>query len=171
MKFSGPGVLDLVERNLRIARKRLTELPVYCGNEPTFGELHGWVFEQTVQWCLLRELAALGLKPKVEEQVKLVGRAKVDFRIGRVMVELKSGGLFSMADVGKYRRYRQTAESLGYRYLFVSKYEDCERYRPGIQKGIGRGNVFVLNQPDHWKRFVQAVRKELLSGCVPSHGG
>lgn len=164
MKFSGLSVLDLVEKNLRIARKKLAELPVYCGNEPTFGDLHGWVFEQTVQWCLLHELATFGLKPEIEEQVKLTGRAKVDFRVGRVMVELKTGGLFSMGDVAKYRRYRQTAESLGYRYLFVSKYEDCERYQPRILKGIGRENVFNLNQPNHWKRFVQAVRKELLRG-------
>jgi len=136
-------------------------------------------FEQTVQSCLLKELAALGLKPSTDEQIKLPkGRAKADLRIGHVVVEIKTSGLFGMSHVQKYRTYRRQLESAGYRYLFFTAYEGYLPCRRGLMDAVGRRNVFLLDLPGHWPRFIKTVAEEIQknspatrSARTARHGG
>jgi len=163
MKYTPEMIVEITERNLRLARRKLAELPIHCGRVPAISGLHGWVYEQTIQFCLLKELAALRVKPEVDEQIKLGGRAKADFRLNHVLVEVKTSGLFGMSEVQKYRKYRRWAEQAGCRYLFVSAYEGYLPYRRGICDAVGRKNVFLLDQPGHWSRLVSCLAKELKS--------
>ena len=71
MKYTAQAIAELAENSLELAKTKLAELPIYCGHEPTFAGLHGWVYEQTIQFCLLEELSEYGLKPDVEEQARL----------------------------------------------------------------------------------------------------
>ena len=143
------------------AKAKLSEIDVYCGNEPTFAGLAGWVFEQTVQHCLARELQAQGLVTGIEEQTSLGGRARADLTIGRLAIELKTRGLFGAKDVERYAKYRAAAEHRGYRYLFVTMQETHVPYRDGIIKAVGKDNVFVLGDGDQWSRLVDVVAAHL----------
>ena len=64
--FYEKTIRELYERNLALAKAKLTELPVHCGHVPNFGGLNGWVFEQTIQYCLQKEIEAEGIKPTSE---------------------------------------------------------------------------------------------------------
>jgi len=161
MKYDAKKISEMTETNLRLAKMRLAELPICCGREPSIAGLHGWVFEQTLQFCIREELAEHGLSPDVEEQVGIGGRAKADFRLAHVLIEVKTRGLFGMADVQKYGKYREQAEGRGYRYLFVTASETHEPYRRGIIEALGQSNVFILAQPGEWERLVTTIVQEL----------
>ena len=159
--FDARRILDMTKRNHAAAKRLLSGLPVACGHAPEIAGLHGWVFEQTVQFCLRRELKAKGLQPEFGEQVPLGGRARADLGIGRILVEIKTSGLFDIGSVEKYRRYRAAAEENGCRYLFLSAHETYKPYRDGIVGALGRENVFMLTEPRGWQGFVGTVVKEL----------
>lgn len=64
-------VCSLYREMLEKATCGLKELPVFCGKEPVFSGLGGWVFEQTVRKCIRDSLASRGADLAVEEQVSL----------------------------------------------------------------------------------------------------
>ncbi len=45
-------IQTLHQANLKDAQARLSGLEVFCGCPAAFGGLNGWVFEQTIQFCL-----------------------------------------------------------------------------------------------------------------------
>jgi hypothetical protein len=163
MKYDIKEIRQPYEENLQVAQNKIREIPVYSGWPPEISGLHGWVFEQTIQYCLLRELREKGLTPKPQEQFKLCGRARADLKLNHILVEIKTSGLFGMADVQKYRKYRNWAESpeQGFRYLFLTDDETYGPYKTGIIDAVGLENVFFLEQPGDWQRFVETVTKEL----------
>jgi hypothetical protein len=163
MKYDADTIRHLSEKNLDDARTKLKDIQVCCGRQPEIPGLHGWVFEQTIQYCLLQELSEEGLVPETKEQVPLCGRARADLKLNHILVEIKTSGLFGMSDVQKYRMYRKWAESpkQGFRYLFLTDDETYGPYKTGIIDAVGQENVFFLEQPEDWKRFVVTVAKEL----------
>ena len=47
--YSEDQIDKLFRSNHQLAVSNLAKLPVYCGTEPDFGQLTGWVYEQTIQ--------------------------------------------------------------------------------------------------------------------------
>ena len=115
--FDEDAIWALFYSNLKQAKAYLATLKVYCGKEPVFAGLSGWVFEQTIQHCIWGELENKGAKLTIAEQVSLGGRAKADLAVGNVAIEIKMSGLFGLGDVHRYRQYRRAAEE-----------EDCGTY-------------------------------------------
>jgi hypothetical protein len=69
--FTENKIYELYETNHRAAADKLKQIPVYCGNEPSFTGLNGWVFEQTIQYCIKKELKAKRIKTETIEQAQL----------------------------------------------------------------------------------------------------
>jgi len=153
-RFDENAILTLFESSLKQAKANLADLKVYCGKEPGFAGLSGWVFEQTIQHCLRQELEAHGAAPTITEQVSLGGRAKADLAVGNAAIEIKTSGLFELDAVHRYREYRRAAQEKGLRYIFLSRQETYRPYRDGIIKALGQSNVFYLNERGDWERFV-----------------
>lgn len=164
--FDTDRILELTEKNLILAESKLSELSFCRGEKPQITGLSGWVFEQVIKTCLLRELRALKLRTAAEQQVRLMSRARVDLRVNKVLIEIKRAGLFGLDSVRKYRSYQRNAESLGYRYLFLTAGENYLPYRRAIQHALGAENVFFLDRPGHWRRFVATVAREIRQETV-----
>ena len=156
MNYDEDKVEKLYQENLRHASRLLASLPVADGREPSPHTLSGWVYEQTIRHCLCAELAAQGLSPKVEEQMALSGRAKVDLLVGTAAVEIKALGSFGH-DAEKYTRYRAKAESKGWAYLYVTRCESYEPYRLATVDAFGKARAFFLDTAGDWERFVREV--------------
>ena len=152
----------LFHSNHQRAIRKLAELPVYCGTEPDFGRLTGWVYEQTIQYCIRQELEARRVKADIKEHVSLRGRVKADLKVNGVAIEVKHNGLFGPGDAAKYQDYKKAASAKGWAYLFITGGESHRPYRTGITKALGRKNVFFLDTNGDWKRFVR--RREELAG-------
>jgi hypothetical protein len=150
-------VLELYESSLATAVRKLAEIPTFCGNEPSFTGLRGWVFEQTIQYCLRRELKARKVEVEIGEQEKLQSRIKADLRIGCAAIEIKLSGFYTRAAITKYKEYRRVANALGLEYLFITGSEGYLAYRDGIAKALGKGNVFFLDTSGEWRRFIDRV--------------
>ena len=158
--YASEEVDALYLRSLSQAKKALSRLTVCSENELKSKGLSGWVFEQTIQFCLRKELTHLGLKPEVEEQVKLGNRAVGDLRVGRAVVEIKKSGLFSPDGAKRYRKHRRYAEELGCKYLFFTGVESHRPYRDAICEAIGRKHVYFLEDgTSEWVRFVKVVAR------------
>ncbi len=155
--FDYAKIWELYKRNLQQAKDKLAELEVFCNHAPKFGGLGGWIFEQTIQFCLRKELEARRIKAEFQEQIPLKGRVKADLGVGTLAIEVKSAGLFSKDDAERYGRYKQAAEDKGLEYLFVTSGESNAGYRKGIIEAIGTDNVFFLDDPKDWGRFVTTV--------------
>lgn len=157
----------LYQRNLQQAQNLLAGLEVCkphkqrasCRYVPGFTGLGGWVFEQTIHFCLWKELEARHIKAEFYEQVPLGGRAKADLGIADLAIEVKSAGLFSKEDAERYGRYRKVAANKGLEYLFVTCCESVTAYREGIIHTVGKENVFFLDDPKHWGRLVTRIAK------------
>ena len=144
----------LYESNYKDAVSKLTQLPVYCGTPPHFGQLTGWVYEQTIQYCIKQELEARKVKADIKEQVSLRGRAKADLKVNNVAIEIKHNGLFGSQDAAKYSEYSKAASAKGWHYLYITQGETYKSYRAGITETLGRENVFFLDTEGDWDRFV-----------------
>ena len=155
--YSEDRIRELYSANNRAAISYLTQLEVFCGNEPHFTGLSGWVYEQTIQYCIRQELQ--GKKEvDISEQTKLGSRGKADLQIGeRVAIEIKLRGLFSPKDITKYEKYRQVANSVGVQYLYLTSGESYKPYRDGIAKVIGAENTFFLDVRGDWRRFIKRL--------------
>jgi hypothetical protein len=160
--YDGTGIRSIFQQNLESAKSRLAELEVFCGRKADFGGLNGWVFEQTIQYCLRKELDARRLTHDIKEQHTLAGRTKADLLIGgRLAVEIKSRGLFSKSAIDRYRRYSEAAKRSGLVYLFLTASESYRPYRDGIADALGKESVFFLDEEGSWDRFVARVVNEL----------
>ncbi|MRR35596.1 hypothetical protein EG829_13145 [bacterium] len=163
MIYDESTVNDFYEKNLEEAKTLLKSLPFCCGFQPAFSGLTGWVFEQTIQHCIRNELKELKLQAEIEEQVCLIGRAKIDLRVGKTAIEIKTSGLFSRDDILKYKRYQAEAETKGWRYILLSIGETT--FREGIIDALGKDNVVLLYERDgswnpnsgEWQRFMKII--------------
>ena len=155
--FDDAKIWEIYKRNLQQAKDKLAELEVFCNHAPTFGGLGGWIFEQTIQFCLRQELEARRIKAEFREQIPLIRRAKADLGIGNLAIEIKSAGLFSKDDAPRYASYKVSAAAKGLDYLFFTSGESHEGYRKGIIEAVGIDNVFFLDDPKDWGRFVTRV--------------
>lgn len=152
-------VRSLFEDNLKAAKAKLAELEVCCGVEPRFSGLSGWVFEQTAQCCIRRELKAANVEAGISEQVSLGGRAKADLVVGSVAIEIKTSGLFGLQDAARYRKYRKAAEAKGFRYTYLAWWENYLPYKRALDKALGKRNVFYLDEDREWQRFIAFLVK------------
>lgn len=150
-------VRQLYERMLGEAVQALRGLPVFCGRDPAFGGLSGWVFEQTVQYCIRGSLREMGIDLPIAEQVSLGGRVKVDLVVGGTAVELKTAGLFGGDYRATYSAYRAKAHERGLRFVLLTRRESYGPYRAGIADVLGAENVFVLTDPGSWQRFIDRL--------------
>jgi hypothetical protein len=164
-KFDEKNIQRLFDRNLETAKERLASLMFCSRGAPSFKGLSGWVFEQTVQDCLRKELKALGIRAEIHEQVSLGGRAKADFLIGTIAMEVKTSGLFDRNAANRYRRYRAAAEEKGYVYLYLTLHETWLPYRKAMLKALGQRNAFFLDTPGDWRRLI-ARTFNLLDECA-----
>ena len=158
MGFTQKDIVELYEKSLNEAIHGLSLLAVAENREPTaIRGLNGWVFEQTIRYCLSRELGDAGLCPEMKDQETLRGRAKIDLLVGRVAIELKARGFFGLGDFEKYREYRKTAEEKGWVYFYLTLQEDQGSYRKATEGTFGKDRAFFLDVEGDWKRFVTAV--------------
>jgi len=165
--FTSKKIWALYEQSCADGIRRLKKIPVFCGADPEFRGLSGWVFEKTIRFCLEMELKAAKVKIPIAEQFKLGSRAKADLCIGPVLVELKLSGFFSGDASEKYRRYRAQAARDGYSYLFFSGMESHLPYRGIAKKTFGANNTFYLDSSKDWQNFIRRV-KDLLERCDES---
>ena len=159
-KFTANKIQHLYYRNLKTARACLAKLEFCSESEPVFQGLNGWVFEQTIQDCLFKELGHLSIDIDIREQESLGGRAKADLLIGkRIAIEIKASGLFDMDAAKRYGKYRAWAKKKGYTYLYVTLHESYLPYKDSIKKWLGAQNTFFLDSEsaDEWQKFVNRV--------------
>jgi hypothetical protein len=157
MKFTEKNIEEKYQKNLKRACSLLTGLEIAEGREPETNGLKGWIYEQTIRYCLSQELASLGKKPEISEQVKLKGRAKVDMLMGKVAIEIKANGLYSKNDSEKYQGYRKIVEENGWVYFYLTRSESYESYRDGAKMAFDKNRAFFLDRTGDWERFVKAV--------------
>lgn len=150
-------IAELYVKNLEQAKQKLSKLEVYCGKSPTFGGLTGWVFEQTIQYCICKEFRAKGIEPKIEEQISLGGRVKADLIVEKIAIEIKAKGLFGSDDAERYGRYGKAARAYGYEYIFVTLSESYRPYQEAIIKSLGKGNTFFMSEAGDWNRFIRRL--------------
>jgi hypothetical protein len=160
MKYDETTIDGLYHENLFAAQNLLASLRVAEGRQPSTKGLNGWVYEQTIRYCLREELKASGIVPAIEEQVPLYGRAKVDLLVGKVAIEVKALGIFGN-ESRKYSAYRVKAEKKGWTYLYLTRGERYSPYRLAMQSVFGDAGAFFLDTPGDWERFV----KEVLTNC------
>jgi hypothetical protein len=157
----------LFDSSYERAVRALTRLPVYCGTKPAFGQLTGWVYEQTIQHCIRRELKAHKIKAEFTEHVRLRGKAKADLKVNNVAIEIKHDGLFDSGDAARHRDYRKAARANRWEYLYITRCESYRPYRTGITNALGTENVFFLDTKGDWKRFMHRL-EELLANSGQS---
>ncbi len=134
-KFNESDIRHLFDLNLKQAERKLASLKFCSKKTPEFQGLSGWVFEQTIQFCISKELKAKGIHPEFDEQKSLEGKARVDIVINKhVAIEIKLAGLFDGTAAARYHKYRKNAEKLGYTYLYVTMQEGYGPYKPGFPK-------------------------------------
>ena len=106
-QFNASTIWTLFDASLKRAKLNLSKLKVFCGRKPNFAGLSGWVFEQTIQHCIKKELKVKRFAVEIAEQVSVGGRAKADLTVGKAAIEIKTSGLFGLSDVRRYRKYRK----------------------------------------------------------------
>ena len=155
--ISQSEVWALYEDALAAAEQCLSKLRIASGETPAFTGLAGWVFEQTVQHCLRRELAARGVSASMKEQVKLGRRGKADLLVGDIALEIKLRGIFSQSAIDRYANYARLAHAEGRQYLYLTGGEGYRPYRQGVAAAVGPSNTFFLDTEGHWQRFIGRV--------------
>jgi hypothetical protein len=158
MKYDEKEIEQLYLESVARAQELLASLPVAQGRRPTTKGLNGWVYEQTILYCLCEELKELGTGLPIEEQVPLCGRAKVDVLVGKAAVEIKALGIFGK-DAQKYSGYRVKAEENGWSYFYLTRGESYSPYRISMRATFGEERAFFLDTPGDWERFVREVLK------------
>jgi hypothetical protein len=156
MKYNEDAIDRLYEENLTEARRLLSTLRVVEGRRPSIGGLNGWVYEQTIRYCLLEELMERGQCPTIKEQVSLEGRVKIDLLVGHVAVEVKRAGSFGDDD-RKYSSYRARVEGKGWLYFYLTRGETYKPYRLATTSVFGNQHAFFLDTKGDWQRFIEAV--------------
>jgi hypothetical protein len=164
MKYDEHKVKNIYEQNLEEAHHLLATLPVAEGRKPTKTTtgLNGWVYEQTIRYCLSQELTALGISPKIDGQVSLYGKVKIDLLVGKVAIEIKAIGSFG-DDARKYSRYRAKVEEKGWVYCYLTGSETYAPYRSATESAFGKERTFFLDTEGDWERFVREIIKNQLT--------
>jgi len=169
MIYNESSVQRVYKMNAREAKKQLMQLPVYSGPafygyEPEVPGLTGWVFEQTIQHCIRRELEKMNLTAEIEEQESITESAKIALRVGKTAIEIKPSELFSHDDIVQCKNGQAQAKEKGWRYIFLSSGETT--FQTGIIEAIGKDNVIFLEKYDEgewkpndgeWARFVGII--------------
>lgn len=157
--YKSSEIWETYERCLKQARNKLGEIEVFCDKDPTFGGLNGWVFEQTIQYFIQKELQAKGIEIEIKQQVSLKGRAKADLAVGKfAAIEIKTSGLFGMADVEKYRKYKEAVLQQGFqKYLYLTWSENYRPYKNALNDSIGGENIFYIEDTQEWSRFISVL--------------
>ena len=153
---SEEDIKEKYRTNLEDARKILSTLEVADGRAPQIKGLNGWIFEQTIHYCLQQELRLRRLTPKIVEQQPLFGRVKIDLLVGRAAIEIKSRGSFGN-NIEKYKKYRIEAEKKGWVYFYLTGGETYKPYRLKAMEIFGRDRAFFLDTEGDWARFVKEV--------------
>ena len=156
IKYDEHGIERLYQENLSTARQLLASLPVAEGREPATKALNGWVYEQTIRYCLLQELMAFDILTSMTEQEPIYGRARIDLLVGGVAIEIKALGSFG-DDAEKYSRYRTKVEQKGWVYYYLTRCETYHPYRLSIEEVFGKERAFFLDTQGDWQRFVKEV--------------
>jgi hypothetical protein len=159
MKYDEHDIEKIYLENLEGARDLLAMLPVAEGRQPVTKGLNGWVYEQTIRYCLCQELKQLGITLDIKEQVTLHGRTKVDLLAGKAAIEVKALGLFSANDMKKYSGYRVRAEQNNWAYFYVTRCESYSPYRIAMCTAFGEGRAFFLDTEGDWERLVGEIIK------------
>ncbi len=157
MLYDEKEIEEIYQRNLDAAGRLLSTLQVADGRMPKVGGLSGWIYEQTIRYCLEKELLYRGLRIPIEEQVPISGRAKVDLLLdGKVAIEIKSLGSFG-SDIEKFRKYIPLVLKKGWIYLYLTRRERHEPYRKAFEEMFSRRHAFFLDTEGEWARFVGTV--------------
>lgn len=156
MKYDENKIEKLYQENLSAARQLLASLPIAEGRQPTTKGLTGWIYEQTIRYCLSEELTALGISPNITEQVSLQGRAKIDLLVGNAAIEVKSLGSFGTDDK-KYIGYRTKVEEKGWVYFYLTRSETYHPYRLATEAVFGKERAFFLDTQGEWVRLVKEI--------------
>jgi len=169
MQYNGIDIENEYKKNLSDAQDKLASLSVtkeYFSdirnkNDSLLGfkGLNGWVYEQTIRYCLCEELKKFGKAPNIKEQEQLYGRTKVDLLVGKVAIEIKVSGLYNKSDAEKYRGYSTKAKEKGWYYFYLTQKEGYPPYQIAIKSVLGEENTFFLNAENDWERFVNKVLK------------
>jgi hypothetical protein len=169
MIYNESSVQRVYKMNAREAKKQLMQLPVYSGPayygyEPEVPGLIGWVFEQTIQHCIRRELEKMSLSAEIEEQVNITESVKIALQIGKIAIEIKPNVLSSQDDIDKCKNDQAQANQRGWRYILLSSGEAT--FRTGIIEALGKDNVILLENYDdgewkpnegEWTRFIGII--------------
>jgi len=156
MKYSEIEIDAIFNENLNLAIQALANLPVANGEKPSLRGLNGWVYEQTIQSCLVDELDLLSTKFQIEDQFKIKGRANADLLVGKTAIEIKAGGLFG-DESEKYKRYKSILTERGFSYIYITKQESYIPYREAMKDAFGEELCFFLTEENAWNNFVMAV--------------
>ncbi len=152
---------ELYQRNLVDAHKLLASIQVADGRGPNVKGLSGWVYEQTIRYCLEQELKSRNIHPPIKEQIPISGRAKIDLLISRVAIEIKSRGAFSRYFKEKYKKYRAEVEKRGWVYFYITGRERYYNYRLMAENTFGKNRAFFLDTDGDWERFVMELIENL----------
>ena len=166
MKYNEQTIESLYQKNLEHARRLLYSLQVAEGSErePHISGLNGWVYEQTIRYCLYQELKLRGLFPRMKEQVAISGRKKIDLLVDKVAIEIKSRGIFHKNDAKKYKDYGTEVGKKGWAYFYLAGRERYKNYRLAVEKAFGKDKAFFLDVSGEWSRFVSEIIKHLERG-------
>jgi|LGVF01.1.fsa_nt_gb hypothetical protein len=156
MKYSEKEIDAIFTENLNLAKQALLNLPVASGEKITLRGLNGWVYEQTIQLCLVDELVQLSKEFPIKEQFKIEGRANADLLVGKAAIEIKAGGIFG-EESEKYKKYKAILTERGFSYIYITKQETHEPYRKTMEEAFGEEFCFFLTEENSWNNFVNAV--------------
>ena len=160
--YNEATISELYQRNVARAEASLRKLEVFCCEGCKLGELSGWVFEQTIRYCLQKELAAQGLPSNAGEQHSLGGKMKANLAIGGLAIQIKLSDVFAVDQLARYGQYRRAAEEKGLQYLLLTAGASYPAsYRRGLGGVVGSGNVFFFDEPMGWERFVKRIVAEI----------
>ncbi len=151
----------LYQQNLDTALERLASLTVAEGRVPNIKGLNGWIYEQTIHYCLCQELLSQGFSPTIREQVSLYGRVKIDLLVDHAAIEIKALGSFGKDDE-KYKGYRAKVEERGWIYFYLTRCETYKPYRSATISTFGKDRTFFLDEKGEWTRFIKEVTKVLI---------
>lgn len=159
--YTSSTVIALYEDQKKEAIKALSSIEIgKKAQKVGHNGLTGWVFEQVVRYCLMRDLKERGIfiddENDIEEQYKLEGRKRIDFRFGKALVEVKANGSYGQ-DADKYSGYRKDARGKNMSLIYLTKSETHKPYRDSINKALNTRSVFMLSENGDWERFVDRV--------------
>lgn len=158
--YSSKKIKDKYDYNLIQAQNKLKELEIFCGEEPKFLGLNGWVFEKTIQSCIREEFRNQNIIANFTEQFPIESRKKVDLKINNVCLDIKVSGLYDKKEIKKHEERRNIIKSQNMEYIFLTGQETHEPYEKGIISIFGNEYSFFLfnrQRENEWQRFIDKL--------------